>query len=612
MPFARKHPQTLVDSAAERSLNQKLKDVNFLLSGNSPSLEFPEMLESNFREEASAIRAKNFIIIGIFGIFVYNSFLFTDYFVIHDQFYYDIIVHAVFTPIMIYVILRVTFGYLKPESGMLFCMILVVTSIVIFLVRSQSEYSGFLIFTVPLAICFGNLVLPLPFRESIWFTGFSVLISSVGIFLRQDWQSALTPFAIMINAGTGSYMLFATYRAESTERRAYLFNLRERLRADVLSSSLAQQQAVLQSILDTGPDAMLLFDTTGKISSFSPAAEQLFGWTAEAVVGRNISSLMAEGSHVVYARHFKDYFELGERRIISNSAELKGLRMDGSTFPMMLHVGEVLIGSKRQFTGIIHDLTSLQEAHDRSQDLRTQLAHVWSMNSLGEMAAILAHELNQPLSAITNYMRGARTILAHEAHPDDDVLEALDQASAQALRAGEIIRRMRSLIAHTDNDHRKESIRALISEIDFMVRLVAREADVTVRYNLSKATDFVYVDRIQIQQVVSNLVRNASEAMQGHADRILEISTRREGDNWVVAIEDSGPGIAPEMMEKLFVPLATSKAKGMGLGLTVSRAIINHHKGELWVATSRLGGASFGFTLPRYEEGQTMKKAELT
>ena len=378
-----------------------------------------------------------------------------------------------------------------------------------------------------------------------------------------------------------------------------------RRRSALTLSELANQEAVNRSIIETGPDAMLMIDSQGVVSSFSPSAEQLFGWKAGEVIGNNVSMLMPQPYHGEHDGYIRRYIATGERQIIGKSREVTGLRKNGTHFPMVLHVGEVKIGEQRQFTGFVHDLTALRDAHDRTQDLRVQLAHVWSMNSLGEMAAVLAHELNQPLSAIANYIRGARTIVARLELADDDLLEAVDKAGDQAIRAGEIIRRMRSLVARKDMNHQSESVAAMISEIEFMVALVARDGEVTVRYRLAEGPDEVQADRVQIQQVVSNLVRNAVEAMQGMArsnkryDKpTLEIISEASEDGWVVRIEDSGPGIRAEMIDKIFEPLASNKAHGMGLGLSISRAIIENHGGQLWVDKSRLGGAAFCFMLP--------------
>jgi two-component system sensor kinase FixL len=361
---------------------------------------------------------------------------------------------------------------------------------------------------------------------------------------------------------------------------------------------LGEQKAVLQSVLDAGPNAMLMIDQAGMITSFSAAAERLFGWRAEEMVGRNVSVLMPKPFQGDHDRHLKRYIETGARRILGKSREVKGLRRDGTHFPMMLHVEEVKLGEETQFTGFVHDLTSLRAAQDRTHELRTQLTHIWSMNSLGEMAAILAHELNQPLASITNYVRAARTLAARHEPADDDLLMAVGRAGDQSIRAGEIIRRMRDLIARKDTEHQPVSLAALISEIDFMIDLVARDRNVMVRYALADGPDEVLADRIQIQQVISNLVRNAVEAMKDSPTRVLEIQSVREPTGWVVTVGDSGPGVPPTMVEEIFEPLKSSKKQGMGLGLSISRAIIENHKGALWVKQSRLGGAAFCFMLP--------------
>ena len=363
-------------------------------------------------------------------------------------------------------------------------------------------------------------------------------------------------------------------------------------------ADLAHREAVLRSLLDTSPDAMLVIDSHGIVSSFSASAERLFGWAEAEVIGHNVSMLMPAPYHAEHDGYIGRYLTSGEKQVIGKSREVVGLRKDGTKFPMMLHVGEVGLDQGRQFTGFVHDLTSLHAANDRTQELRNQLAHVWRMNSLGEMAAILAHELNQPLAAVSNYVRGARTMVARLELPDGALLEAVDKAGDQALRAGEIIRRMRSLIARNDVEQKPESLAAMIAEIDFITSLVAREANVVLRYNLADCSDHVLADRIQIQQVVSNLVRNAAEAMKESPYRILEITSRQTEAGWVVAIEDSGPGIARDMVDKLFNPLTSSKSQGMGLGLSISRTILENHRGSLWVEKSRLGGAAFCFMLP--------------
>ena len=366
-------------------------------------------------------------------------------------------------------------------------------------------------------------------------------------------------------------------------------------------AELAHREAVLSSIFDTGPDAMLVIDSEGVVQSFSHAAERLFGWTRSEVIGRNVSMLMPSPYQGEHHGYIARYLETGERRIIGKSREVKGLRKDGSHFPMVLHVGEVKSGGERRFTGIVHDLTALNEAQDRSRQLHDQLTHVWRMNSLGEMAAMLAHELNQPLTAISNYVRGARSLVHRMELHNDELLDALEKAGAQAIRAGEIIRRTRAMVAREAGDILKASLAELISEIDLMNGLMAREGRVILRYNLAPGPDEVRVDRIQIQQVVGNLVRNAVEALHDQPERTIEIGTEKSSIGWIVRVEDSGPGIPEAMANQLFEPLTSTKQNGMGLGLSICRTIVEHHHGEIWVELSRLGGAAFCFSLPIVE-----------
>ncbi len=241
-----------------------------------------------------------------------------------------------------------------------------------------------------------------------------------------------------------------------------------------------------------------------------------------------------------------------------------------------------------------------REAHERAHGLRAQLMQVWSLHSLGQMAAMLAHELNQPLAAIATYAKGAKTLLCKKDRVyDEEILLALDRASDQAIRAGEIIRRMRKLVTH-GSERRMESLEEVIREVDFMINLAAREGEAEVAYAFPPEACEVSVDRIQIQQVTMNLVRNAVEAMVDSPVKRIQLSLEPAGEDKVaIRVEDSGPGLPKEQVETLFQPMNSGKTKGMGLGLSISRAIVESHKGSIWVEPSRLGGAAFCFTVLR-------------
>jgi C4-dicarboxylate-specific signal transduction histidine kinase len=241
-----------------------------------------------------------------------------------------------------------------------------------------------------------------------------------------------------------------------------------------------------------------------------------------------------------------------------------------------------------------------QESERRAQELRSQLTQVWSLNSMGEMASVLAHELNQPLSAVANYLRAARTLIAKMELEDDDLIDAVSRAGDQAVRAGEIIRTMRDLAARGGMEQKPESLSAILGEIDFIIGLMVRDAGARVFYDLYRGPDVVLADRIQIQQLVVNLVRNAVDAVAKFPNREIRISTKPSEDGkFLTTVEDSGPGIDAAVMGRIFQPLSSTKPEGMGLGLSICSAIVENHGGRIWVEPSSLGGAAFSFVLAR-------------
>ncbi len=362
------------------------------------------------------------------------------------------------------------------------------------------------------------------------------------------------------------------------------------------------REAHLRSILETVPDAMVVIDEAGRMTSFSRAAERLFGWTAAEALGRNVSVLMPQPYRDAHDAYLRRYYATGERRIIGVGRIVVGERKDGSTFPMELSVGEVRAANGRFFTGFVRDLTERQKAETRLQELQGDLVHVSRLTALGEMASALAHELNQPLTAIANYLRGSVRLLSAPAgeRTAERVREAVERAGEQALRAGEIIRRLRDFVARGETERRVESLPRLIEEAGALALLGARETGIDVRYALSPDTPTVLADRVQVQQVALNLIRNAVDAMETAPDRRLTISTAAESDDMVrISVADTGPGIDPEVAGQLFQPFVTTKRAGMGVGLSISRTIVEAHGGRIWVEPNPGGGAVFHFTLQR-------------
>lgn len=372
-----------------------------------------------------------------------------------------------------------------------------------------------------------------------------------------------------------------------------------RSRAVAVNQDLRTREAHLQSILATVPDAMVVITERGTIRSFSHTAERLFGWTADEMIGQNVSRLMP----VPYREHHDGYLDryltTGERRIIGVGRVVVGERKDGSTFPMELSVGEMISGQQRFFTGFVRDLSERQQTERRLQELQSELVHISRLTAMGEMASALAHELNQPLSAMANYLKGSSRLLAAEPVPRERLQDAIEKAGEQALRAGEIIRRLRDFVARGETERRLESLPKLIEEAAALALVGAKEHGVRVLFRFSPGIDMVLADKVQIQQVVLNLIRNALEAMDGATKKILNVCIDPAADDLArVTVADSGSGISPDIADQLFQPFVTTKRTGMGVGLSISRTIIEAHGGRIWIEENRGGGTRFCFTLP--------------
>lgn len=382
-------------------------------------------------------------------------------------------------------------------------------------------------------------------------------------------------------------------------------------------------EAHLRSILATVPDAMIVIDEAGVMLSFSAAAEKMFGYSEAEVVGKNVKMLMPSPLREEHDSYLERYRITGKRKIIGIGRITTAQHREGYTFPIELAIGETFVDGQRIFTGFIRDLSERQRAERRLQELQSELAHVGRVSEMGTLASSLAHELNQPLTAVANYCEAARDLLSGNVEAlrkvlregDDGqksrvllsknletletVLEALEDASHQAIRAGQIVRRLRDFMSHGEQDYHLEDLPKLIGEANALALVGSREHGIDVQVQLAATQPEVFIDRIQIQQVLVNLIRNAVDATMTSSVRSIFIRTADESDEMVrISIEDTGTGISDSVAPQLFQPFVTSKKSGMGIGLSICRSIVEAHGGRIWFEPRPGGGTIFHFTLP--------------
>jgi two-component system, LuxR family, sensor kinase FixL len=364
---------------------------------------------------------------------------------------------------------------------------------------------------------------------------------------------------------------------------------------------------LLRTIIETSPDGIITIDAMGKVESMNPAAEKLFGYSADEVRGQNVKMLMPEPFQSEHDGYLARYKETGEKRIIGIGREVSARRKDGTVFPMELAVGEMEVDGHKKYAGFIRDISLRRHAEDklafsegRLKELQAEFVHVSRLSAMGEMAATLAHELNQPLAAMMNYVQASRRLLASFALEEGNRLnELMTKAVEQANRAGEIIRRLRSFVAQGDTERNLDDIGDVVEEACALALVGAHSDGIDTIINLAPNLSEAMMDRIQIQQVMVNLIRNSLDATLAQENRSIAIGTLPGDDETVIAyVSDNGPGLAPDIAERLFQPFNSSKEDGMGIGLSISRTIIEQHGGRIWATPNETDGVTFSFALP--------------
>ncbi len=363
----------------------------------------------------------------------------------------------------------------------------------------------------------------------------------------------------------------------------------------------------LQALLDAAVDAILIIDHRGVIQELNRAAEQLFGYGAEDCIGNNIRMLMPPEIGAEHDAHMSRYRATGVAHVIGRGREVEGQRRDGSRFPARLSVGQVAGSEPPRFVGFLHDLTQHREVEEDSRRAQARLAQVARYASMGEMAAGIAHELNQPLSAIATYAQACDRMLDGQDPDLPEIHAALQQIASQALRAGEIIRKLRDLVGNPQTERALCDINEVVAQIATLAGTEAGDHGITLKFALASDLAPVSIDRGQVQQVLLNLLRNAIESLAESvgAPRVITLGTRRLQDPEVeVYVRDQGPGVAPEVADRMFDPFYTTKRSGAGLGLAISKTIVRAHRGTLGHRPAAPTGAEFFLRLPTQERNE--------
>ncbi len=358
-------------------------------------------------------------------------------------------------------------------------------------------------------------------------------------------------------------------------------------------------RARFEALITAAADGIVVIDAAGLIQVYNTACEQLFGYPPRDVVGRSVKMLMSATDQEKYDAYLDSYRMTGQHGAVSPSLETVGQRKDGTTFPMHVSLGEGQSPDGNILVAIIRDITERQNAQRQTQELQHELLHVSRLSAMSEMSSALAHEVNQPLAAITNYLRAAQRTAVNINDPAIvKVREILEKTLAQTARAGQVIRRLRDFIEKGETNRVIENLNSVIDEAMGLALIGAGDTGVRPQMEFHPRAPNVLIDKIQIQQVVLNLVRNSIEAMQETETRDLTVRTMIEGDFAQVTVMDTGPGLHPDVAGRLFQPFTTTKGAGMGIGLSISKRIIESHGGRMWATPNLEAGVSFHFNIP--------------
>jgi PAS domain S-box-containing protein len=360
-------------------------------------------------------------------------------------------------------------------------------------------------------------------------------------------------------------------------------------------------------IVEAAHDVVVSMDEKGAIILANPATRRIFGYDPVEIVGKPMTMLMPEMMRKLHESGFRRYLATGKRHLNWQGVEVTAQRKDGQEFPVEVSFGELTSNGHKVFTGFIRDISERKQAEDRLrasernlQMTQAELARVSRLTTMGELAASIAHEVNQPLTAVINNGSACLRLLAHNNLEPEVLQRALEGIIADGTRASTVLARIRAFIKKEPAEKSELDVNEVIQEALVLAGRELYENQVVPEHHLTTDLPSVLADRVQLQQVLLNLIMNGIEAMAAVTDRPRFLGVQSgidESGDVLVAVSDSGPGFGLES-DRVFNPFFTTKANGMGMGLSISRSLVESHGGRLWAAPNSPHGAVFSFTLP--------------
>ncbi|MEO1066981.1 MAG: ATP-binding protein, partial [Pseudomonadota bacterium] len=358
-------------------------------------------------------------------------------------------------------------------------------------------------------------------------------------------------------------------------------------------------EARLDTVLETAADGIIVTNDRARVLMYNAACEKMFGYEPGEVIGRNIKMLMPQRHARTHDDYVRSFPKSSRQDVLGVAHEVSGLDKNGNIIPIELTIGEAHTPAGRQFIGILRDLRQRHVVQNRINELQQQLLHFSRRNAVDEMGAAMAHELNQPLTAMTLYLQAIEKKTRGMEDFDPDVAAILERAIRETERASQIIQRMRRFGKRAALSSTTTDLAQLIRDAIELTTIGYRTHRVRVETDISPDLPDLRIDPVQIEQILVNLLRNAIEAVGPDQKGRIDVAAQRKGDYVAISVRDSGPGISDEMKERLFKTFGSSKETGMGLGLAISNTIAQSHGGYFDVDPGGNGhGATFTLNLP--------------